>query len=210
MRITPSSYVFKIFKCTGILIIYWLLLIVLSSSIHVRNWVVAPLVVHHPDAQGEACYILAGGGAIWERLDAGADLVQMGRVETLIIMGDDSVGSYSFKDKASWPRTKWLLDYLAWRGVPSSKVTVLDQADGTFGTLSEARNVAKHLPEKVKTLVVVSSTPHMRRSILAFERSLQSGVRVVPYAATTFEDSYEMYHPIWVEYLKLLVYWVVA
>lgn len=185
-------------------------LIALASSITVRSWLVAPLVVHEPDAHGEACYILAGGGAIWERLDAGADLVQMGRVEALIIMADDSVGPYSFKDHASWPRIKWLLDYLAWRGVPRSKVIVLDQADGMLGTLSEARNVAKNLPSKVKTLVVVSSTPHMRRSIMAFERSLHPEVKIVPYAATTFENSYERYHPIWVEYLKLLVYFVIA
>ena len=197
-------------KIIGQFTICCFVLIVISSSITVRSWIVAPLVVHEPNAQGDACYILAGGGAIWERLDAGADLVQLGRAETLIITGDDSVGPYSFKEHASWPRTNWLLDYLAWRGVPSSKVIVLEQTDGMFGTLNEARNVAKHLPSKVKTLVVVSSTPHMRRTLMAFERSLPSQVEVVPYAATTFENSYERYHPIWVEYLKLLAYFVIA
>ena len=50
----------------------------------------------------------------------------------------------------------------------------------------------------------------MRRSVLAFRRSLPADVRIVPYAATTFENSYEMYHPIWVEYFKLLVYYAIA
>ena len=46
--------------------------------------------------------------------------------------------------------------------------------------------------------------------MLAFRRSLPANVKVIPYAATTFENSYEIYHPIWIEYLKLLVYYVIA
>ena len=48
------------------------------------------------------------------------------------------------------------------------------------------------------------------QSVLAFRRSLPAGVRVVPFAATEFVNSYEMYHPIWIEYLKLLVYFAVS
>jgi hypothetical protein len=50
----------------------------------------------------------------------------------------------------------------------------------------------------------------MRRSVLAFERSLPQGVPVQPYAATTMINSYELHHPIWLEYLKLMVYYVIA
>lgn len=81
---------------------------------------------------------------------------------------------------------------------------------GLCGTLTEARAVARQLPKHVKTLVVVSSAPHMRRTLLAFRRSVPAHVRVVPYAATTYVNSYELYHPIWLEYVKLLVYYVIA
>jgi uncharacterized SAM-binding protein YcdF (DUF218 family) len=183
---------------------------VISSSTLVRSWLAAPLVIHEENARGDCCYVLAGGGALWERLDAAADLVQMGRVDSVILMRDDTIGQFSFKADASWTRTQWAADYLAWRGIAADRIQWIPQTDGFLGTLTEARTVAKRLPKSVKTLVVVSSPPHMRRSVLAFTRSLPSHVRVVPYAATSFETSYEMHHPIWLEYLKLLLYFMIA
>ena len=134
----------------------------------------------------------------------------MGRVSRILLMQDNIRGQYSFKAKNSWTRTKWASDYLGWRGISADRIVWIPQVEGTFGTLTEARAVAKNLPKEVKTLVVVSSAPHMRRSLLAFKRSLRSEVKVVPYAATEFVNSYEMHYPIWIEYLKLLVYFVVA
>lgn len=186
------------------------ILIVTSSVPLVRSFFATPLVVHADSAQGDACYVLAGGGSLKERLDAAADLVQMGRVSRILLMQDKMRGPYSFKAKTSWTRTQWATDYLAWRGISADRIGWIPQTDKMFGTLKEARAVAKNLPKGVKTLVVVSSAPHMRRSVLAFKRSLPADVNVVPYAATTFENSYEMHHPIWLEYLKLLVYYVIA
>jgi len=188
----------------------WLLCSVLSSSVAVRKLLAGPLVVHNDNARGNACYVMAGGGSLPERLAAGADLVQMGRVGTLYVMEDNSKGSYSFKAKRSLTRTEWAIDYLTWRGVPRERIVALRHIGGLFGTLKEARNVTELLPPDVKTLVLVSSAPHMRRSVLAFKRSLPVTVRVEPYAATDLINSYELYQPLWIEYLKLLVYFVIA
>lgn len=95
-----------------------LTLLVLSTVPKVRGLVSAPLVTHEPDARGDACYVLAGGGAIWERLDAAADLVQRGRVKRLMVMQDNARGPFSFKASRVWTRTEWITDYLHWRGVP--------------------------------------------------------------------------------------------
>lgn len=202
--------IYRLVKWILSIVIIWIAFIVLSSSPKTRSWLTVPLVVHEQNARGTACYVLAGGGALWERLDAAADLLQMGRVENILLMSDNSTGQFSFKAKTSWTRTEWAADYLTWRGISAGRISWMAQSEGLFGTLIEARAVAKNLPKNVKTLVVVSSAPHMRRVVLAFRRSLPADVVVVPYAATTFENSYEMYHPIWVEYLKLLVYLVVA
>ena len=190
--------------------IIWLAFIVLSSSPRVRSWLSAPLVVHDQNAHGDACYVLAGGGSLWERLDAAADLVQMGRVKYILLMKDNATGQFSLKANTSWTRTQWAIDYLAWRGISADRIHWIPETEGLFGTLTEARAVAKNLPKDVKMLVAVSSAPHMWRILLAFKRSLPADVKVIPYAATTFENSYEMYYPIWVEYIKLLVYFVVA
>jgi uncharacterized SAM-binding protein YcdF (DUF218 family) len=190
--------------------IFFLVFVVLPSSPKVRAVLSAPLVVHDPNARGDACYVLAGGGSLWERLDAAADLVQMGRVSRIFLMQDNQRGQYNFKARGSWTQTKWISDYLAWRGIPADRIRWIPQAEGLLGTLTEARAVAIKLPKDVATVVLVSSAPHMRRSVLAFRRSLPADVQVVPYAATDFANSYEMYHPIWIEYLKLLVYFVVS
>lgn len=189
---------------------FFIFITLLSTSSKIRYFCSLPLVVHEQNAKGDLCYVLAGGGALWERLDAAADLVQMGRVPRVLLMRDDTPGQYSFRAKASWTRTQWAIDYLRWRGIPNDRIVLLPQAEGVLGTLSEARVVAKNLPEHAKILVVVSSAPHMRRAVLAFRRSLPPDVRVSPYAATTFKNSYEQYHPLWIEYLKLIVYSVVS
>lgn len=188
----------------------WLLLVALPSVPLVRAWLAAPLAVHNEQARADACYVLAGGASLWERLDAAADLVQMGRVPLILLMRDDSRGQYRFTARASWSRTQWAVDYLAWRGVPKERIVLLAPVEGVLGTLAEARAVARHLPGQAKRLVLVSSAPHMRRTVLAFRRSLPSAVGVIPYAATSLENSFELYHPLWLEYLKLLVYLAVA
>jgi uncharacterized SAM-binding protein YcdF (DUF218 family) len=210
MKNMPSGYNQKILKRVISLTFFWMIFVVLSTSVSIRKQLAAPLVLHDPNARGEACYVLAGGGSLWERLDAAADLVQMGRVGYIVLMKDNMVGQFSFKAKASWTRTQWIADYLAWRGISADRIHWIPQTVGLLGTLTEARTIAKNLPKDVKTLVVVSSAPHMRRVVLAFRRSLPAEIRVIPFAATTFENSYEMYSPIWLEYVKLLVYYVIA
>jgi len=197
------DYVFSFAACL-------LILMAVSSSSSVRSWLAEPLVLHEENARGDCCYVLAGGCALWERLDAAADLVQTGRVGSIILMKDNTLGQFSYKANTSWTRTQWAADYLAWRGIAADRIRWIPQSEGFLGTLTEARAVAKYLPKSVRTLVVVSSAPHMRRSVLAFRRSLPAVVRVVPHAATSFAMSCEMYNPIWLEYLKLLVYFMVA
>ena len=197
-------------KWISLSFIFLLAFVVLPSFPRVRNFLATPLVVHGENGQGDACYVLAGGGSLWERLFSASDLIHLGRVHRIILMKNSMGGPYNFKASRSWSRTQWEVDYLYWLGVPNNKIELLEQSEGLFGTLQEARNVAAHLPRHVRKLVVVSSAPHMRRTVLAFERSLPPDVKVVPYAATTFVNSYEMYFPLWLEYLKLLVYYVVA
>ena len=125
-------------------------------------------------------------------------------------MQDNERGPYSFTARASWNRTQWSVEYLVWRGVPRNKVLILQELKGRWGTLLEAKNVGRTLTPDIKKLVLVTSAPHTQRSLLAFRRTLPPEIQIVPYAATSFDTSYEMYSPIWLEYLKLLIYWAIA
>jgi uncharacterized SAM-binding protein YcdF (DUF218 family) len=188
-------------------ILFTLLIFMILPTIPVvRAWLAAPLIVTDNAAAGDACYVLAAGNAIWERLAAASDLYHMKRVPMVILMQSGETGPYNFPAQSSWNQTQWELEYLVSRGVPKENVVTIETGEGFFGTLSEARVVARTLPPEVKKLVLVTSAPHTRRSLLIFKRLLSANVQIIPFAATTFETSAEMYDPLWLEYLKLFVY----
>lgn len=177
----------------------------------VRHALSAPLIVHDPDARGDAVYIMAGGLTSEERLHAAADLFHMGRVPRLILMRDDGRSSYSFTARRSQTRTEWMVGYLGWLGVPSDRITLIADAAGSrLGSLREADLVRQALPPEVDRLVIVTSPVHTRRSGLAFRRRLGPGVAVTTYSAIDWALSAEAFAPLWLEYLKLAVYSVVA
>jgi uncharacterized SAM-binding protein YcdF (DUF218 family) len=186
----------------------WTLLVAVPSLPGVRALAAAPLVVDDRDARGDAAYVLAGGHAIWERLRAASDLYHMGRVPRILLMDvprDD--GTY-FPAGRNWTATEWALGYLEWLGVPRDRVRVLPRARGSLGTLAEARLVRDS--GVAGRVVLVTSAAHTRRTLLAFRRTLPRDVEVTIYAATRFADSEEVFRPLFLEYVKLLVYAVVA
>mgnify|MGYP001426038522 CR=1 FL=1 len=200
MRVKVAAVVFSCF----------LLFVLVPSFPRVRAIIAAPLRVTDPEAKGDACYVLAGGETVWERLNAAADLVHLGRVPRIYLMDAPSRDQYNVRAGGSWSRGKWYVDYLVWRGVPAERIRFIPSSRGFFGTRAEARALALHLPGGVRQVVIVSSAPHMRRALLAFRRALPPQVGVVPYAATDLASSQEIYYPLWIEYLKLLVYTVVS
>jgi len=188
----------------------WVVFVAVPTMPAVRIFLASPLVVEDPDVHGDACYILAGNNSFRERLGAAAYLYNSGCISRIIFMRDDAPSTYNFVAKAQWTRTQWALDFLTYRGIQRDRIQVIDHVSGVLGTLQEARNLRKSLPPDMKTLVLVSSAPHMRRSVLAFRRALPPGMAIFSYPASSYESSYEYYYPLWIEYLKLAVYAVVA
>jgi hypothetical protein len=193
-------------KLITTVLLSWLAFVVVPSIAKVRAILAAPLVISDESARGDACYVMAAGNAMTERLAAASDLYHMNRVPLIILMDSSERGPYSFPAQASWSPAQWSVEYLAWRGIPKEKIQIVAEVKGPLGTLSEAKNIAKTLPSNIKRLVLVTSAPHTRRSLLAFKKSLPSSVTITPFAASGFETSAECFHPIWLEYCKLLVY----
>lgn len=189
----------------------FLVFAVAPSLMPVRHVLSAPLIVHDPDARGDAAYVMAGGVAIEERLRAAADLVHMGRVPRLYLMRNKGQSDYSFTAQRTRSRTEWMVAYLVWLGVPPDRITLFDDGGGSrFGSLHEADLMKRVLAPEVHRLVVVTSPAHTRRSALAFRRRLGPGVAITTYAAIDLANSAEAFAPLWLEYLKLAVYSLVA
>ena len=189
----------------------FLLFVVLPSFAAPRSVLAAPLVLDDVGAAGDAAYLLAGGDSMRERLSAAVRLYNARRVPLLLLQRDDRETA---PDPASGePRSAsaWAVAYLEWRGIPSDRILLLEPARPAWlGTLAEARNVSARLPAGVRRLVVVTSAAHTRRARLAFRRQLPPEIALSVAAASPFAESLEMYRPLWIEYVKLCVYFVAA
>jgi hypothetical protein len=176
---------------------------------HALSW---PLIVHDPEARGDAAYVMAGGLASEERLRAAADLYHMGRVPRIYVLADDRRSYYSFADRKPFTRTEWTRSYLRWLGVPADRLQVIpDDPTARLGSLHEADLAREALPPEVRRLVVVTSPVHTRRSGFTFRRRLAArGISVTTYAAIDFSLSAEAFAPLWLEYAKLAVYAIIA
>ena len=188
----------------------WIASTFLLSSSPVRGFLIWPLYVSDAEASGEVAYVMADGPAVWERLRAASDLYHWGRVKRIVLLEEVQMAGYNFVRQQSDTRVQREIDYLELHGVSPEKIDTIPQIDNAaMGSLSEARQFAKFMPN-VKSVVVVTSAPHTRRSKLCFVRSLPVEVSVSSYAASVPAQSDEIRSPIWWEYGKLIVYWVSA
>jgi uncharacterized SAM-binding protein YcdF (DUF218 family) len=198
-------------QCIGVIGVSVALSVFLPSLPMVRTYIAAPLYLSDDQAAGDAAYVLAAGIAFHERLFAAADLYHMKRISMIILMNDVSPSYFQFTTQHSLTRSEWALSYLDWLGVPRDKIMLTEFSEFShFGTRREARCIAKLLPTEIKQLVIITSAPHTSRSFLTFRRTLEPTVKVIPYAATPIKDSSEFWEPLWIEYFKLAVYWVIA
>ena len=198
-------------RCFVVLFL-WLLTTVLLANTAVRAVISYPLFVHQADATGEVAYVMAGGGDPYrERLRAAADLYHMKQVERILILAESQSAGYNFVKGKTDTRLERATDYLQkMEGVPESVIQSVPESENAwFGSLSEARGVARYHPD-LESIVVVTSAPHTRRSGFCFRRSFPGQTKIQVYAASPPIASEEINSPIWVEYAKFLVYFFVA
>ena len=193
------------------LFIAWVFLVGLPSFPIVRACLTLPLYCHNPEARGDAAYVMADGYAYLERLRAAADLYHMHRVKEIYLLNETESNGYNFVLERSQSKSQSAIDYLKYLGVPPDFVHLVDaDASPLMGSLNEAQAFAASTQDLTGRVVVVTSAPHTRRSLLCFQRSLPAERPVTIYSASLPEDSAELNGPIWQEYLKLLIYYCVA
>lgn len=181
---------------------------VASSFAAVRGWVMAPLYVHDEQASGEVAYVMADGPATWERLRAVADLYHMDRIEQVALLNEQRSAGYNFVRHNNDTRLQREIDFLDMLGVPADVIRAIDaDPDDWLSSRSEAAGLYREMPD-LERLVVVTSPPHTRRSLLCFKRLFSTRTEVTVYAAAKPSESVETHLPIWIEYVKLAVYWL--
>ncbi len=187
-----------------------LILGIALSFAPVRGVLILPLHVHDADARGEIAYVMADGPATWERLRAAADLYHMHRVKQIYLLNQTRMSGHDFIRKRNVTRVQREIDFLGLHGVPADRIERVEvDADHWLSSRSEAVGLEKMVGD-VESLVVVTSSPHTRRSLLCFRRSFDASTKVSVYSASEPSESAETHLPIWIEYGKLAVYWLCA
>jgi uncharacterized SAM-binding protein YcdF (DUF218 family) len=155
---------------------------------------------------------MAGGTMYFQRRLLGAiDLYKRKRISHIIFMRNDAPLFDYHSIDPYWTQTNWAVEILKLYDIPGEDITILEPAESDFlGTLREAQLYKQAIAKKFSQLVVVTSAAHTRRSYLAFRRTLDDNIKITPYAVTPFNISTERFRPIWLEYVKLVVYFIVA
>ncbi|MEO1526309.1 MAG: ElyC/SanA/YdcF family protein [Planctomycetota bacterium] len=192
-----------------ILLCCWIGCTVLFSLSEVRGLFIVPLTVHDSDARGEIAYVMADGAAYWERIHAASDLYHQKRIQRIYLLEENKRGHWNYVRQASDTPLLRAIDHLKMYGVPESVVSTVPQNEGWLGSRSEAVGLSQ-LPEQFSKIVVVTSPPHTRRSRMVFRRVFGDRAQIQIYSAAEPSQSVETFAPIWMEYAKLVVYWLIA
>jgi uncharacterized SAM-binding protein YcdF (DUF218 family) len=192
------------------ILMLWIGSSILLSTTWFRAWVSYPLHVSNMTTNAEVAYVMSDGHAYWNRLYAASDLYHMGRIQDIAIQENPTTSRYDFVSGSSQTVTQRSVRYLEALGIPEDRiVTVKGKHSPALGSWSEAQAFANEFPNTTN-IVVVTSSPHTRRSLLCFERAMPASCHVSVFADALPNEGAELFDPIWHEYGKLAVYWFIA
>ncbi|MDB4494570.1 YdcF family protein [bacterium] len=158
----------------------------------------------------DIAYVMSDGHAYWNRLYAASDLYHMGKIKTIAVQENPTSSRYDFVLRRSQTVTQRSIRYLENLGVPVDRIITVAGVDSpALGSWSEAQAFANEFPE-TPNVVVVTSSPHTRRSLMCFERAMPASCQVSVYPDSLPDEGAELFAPIWHEYGKLAIYWFIA
>ena len=192
------------------ILFFWLGSSVLLTTPWFRAWVSYPLHVSNMTTNAEIAYVMSDGHAYWNRLYAASDLYHLGKIKKIAIQKNPTTSRYDFVLRRSQTVSQRSITYLKNLGVPSDRITMVNGVNSpALGSWSEAQAFANEFPETTN-VVIVTSSPHTRRSLLCFKRAMPASCQVSVFSDSLPAEGAELFAPIWTEYCKLAVYWAIA
>lgn len=205
-----TSRKFKVFIVLSLFFAGWILL----APFLAKN-----LVVEKPLEKADAILILSGGSTFSERTHKAAELYKKGVSSKIFLTNDGEQGGWNQKEQRNpyfYERARW---ELIAQGVPENVIEVLPEV--VESTQSEAVLLEKTVGErKLKTILLVTSAYHTRRTLSTFETVLgnntgltEIGIASPPTGIQTSSPDYWWLSPkgwrfVAGEYLKIIYYWM--
>lgn len=128
------------------------------------------LVIDKQVPHAEALVVMAG--SMPERLSAAARLFQEGISAKILLTNDGILGAWSEEKQRNLYRVEWAEFFLTKMQVPEEAVVKL--AYSSSGSIYDAMNSRTEILDKgIKSIIIVTSDYHTRRSLWCFERVLR-------------------------------------
>jgi uncharacterized SAM-binding protein YcdF (DUF218 family) len=150
-------------------------------------------------------YVLGGSeGSLRERFKIAARLYHEKVAVKVMTLSRPGITAYDPVRGRNLTNDEWSRDQLIRLGIKSSDIEVIYAGEGFFGTLAEAKEVARlTLGRGYRQLILVTAEHHTRRAWLAFATNLAGqGIEVYAYMARDPGDLAMLAE----EFVKLIVY----
>ena len=144
------------------------------------EWLEKVVVAEQTLFEADALVLMAGSR--YQRLPAVVELYQDGVAPRILLTNDGIIGGWSEKYQRNLYQVERAREYLLERDIPAEAIAVLGfiESGSYFDALNTRRYVERD--DSIRSLLVVSSHYHTRRTLWTFERVFSdSGVKIGVY-----------------------------
>jgi uncharacterized SAM-binding protein YcdF (DUF218 family) len=143
----------------------------------IKEYILKELVHSYPLPPGEvanAAYVLGGTqeGLEFKYLTV-AELYTKGVIDRVWLLSRPGVTEYNPQIGRNLTNDEWSILEMKNLGLPADKIEIIKINKGFFGTLSEAKHIAKLVRfRKIKTLLLITQPCHSQRAYMSFKKLL--------------------------------------
>lgn len=173
------------------------------------------LIIEKPLPKADAILVLGGSSVYIERTRKAALLYKQGVAPKIFLTDDGGKSGWSAAQERNPPFVELARAELITQGVPSEVIEILQpQVSGTFSEAELLREKAKQ--NNLKSLLIVTSAYHTRRSLWIFEKifagqNLPTEIGITGQKASesfAWRFAPQEWQFIISEYVKFLYYWL--
>lgn len=154
------SRTFKILIFLSILFVIWIIVAPFLANF---------LIIEKPLEKADAILVLGGSAVYVERTQKAASLYNKGVAPKIFLTDDGEKAGWSQTEQRNPPFVDLAKKELIAQGVPENVIEILKpNVSGTFSEAEVLQEKAKN--ENLKSLLIVTSAYHSRRSLWVFEK----------------------------------------
>lgn len=204
-------------KFSRVFKILFFLTLLLTAWIFFAPFLAKRLIVEKPLERADVILVLAGSSVFQERTQKAADLFRQGSAPKIVLTDDGERGGWSKIEQRNPPFVEMARKNLINQNVPAEAIEIIKPIGS--GTIYEAQIFSEKAAQfNWKSVLLVTSAYHTRRTLRTFERELEDKNIAVGIVATPAGQQTPLPDFWWLaprgwnfvagEYVKSFYYWI--